>query len=109
MYARIAQFELDAGSVDEMLGPIRESLERGREGMSDEEREQMAGLEGVRRVMVLVDRGSGKVANVVLTDTDDDLRKADDALNRMSPQGGGRRTSVELYEVAIDHDTSRMS
>ena len=102
MHARIAQFELDPGSVDEMLAPIRESLERGSEGMSDEEREQMAGLEGISRVMVFVDRSSGRVANVVLCDTDEDLRKADEALNRMSPQGGSRRTAVGLYEVAID-------
>jgi hypothetical protein len=72
--------------------------------MSEEEREQMAGLEGVRRVMVLVDRSSGRMANVVLCDTDEDLRRADEALNRMSPQGGGRRTSVDLYEVAIDKE-----
>jgi hypothetical protein len=104
MYARIAQFEVETGSIDDMLGPIRESLERGMEGMSDEEREQMAGFEGVRRVLVLVDRNSGRVANLVLCDTDEDLRKADEALNRMSPQGGGRRTSVDLYEVAIDKE-----
>lgn len=104
MYARIAQFEIEPGSVDGMLGPIRENLERGREGMSDEQRAEMAGLEGIRRVLVLVDRSSGKVANLVLTDTDEDLRKADEALNRMSPQGGGRRTSVDLYEVAIDKE-----
>ncbi len=106
MHARIAQFEIDPGSVDEMLGPIRENLERGREGMSQEEQERMAGLEGVRRVMVMVDRDSGKMANVILCDTDEDLRKADEALNRMSPQGGGRRTSVDLYEVAIDREMS---
>jgi hypothetical protein len=106
MHARIAQFEIDPGSADEMLGPIRESLERGGEGRSDEEREQMQGLEGVRRVMVLVDRSAGKVANVILCDTEEDLRKADEALNRMSPQGGGRRTSVDLYEVAIDREMS---
>ena len=104
MYARFAQFEVDAGSIDQMLDPIRESLERGREGMSQEQQEEMAGMEGIRRVMVLVDRSSGRVANLVLCDTDEDLRKADEALNRMSPQGGGRRTSVDLYEVAIDRE-----
>ena len=106
MYARIAQFEVDTGSIDDMLGPIRESLERGREEMSDEQREQMAGLEGVRRVLVLADRETGKVANLMLCDTEEDLRKADEALNRMSPQGDVRRTSVGLYEVAIDKEMS---
>jgi hypothetical protein len=104
MYARIAQFELDPDKVDEMIGPIRESLERGREGMSEEEQEQMAGLEGVRRVLVFADRSSGKVANLMLTDTEEELRKADEALNRMSPEGDVRRTSVGLFEVAIDKE-----
>jgi hypothetical protein len=104
MYARIAQFELDPGKIDDMIGPIRENLERGREGMSDEEREQMSGLEGVRRVMVFADRSSGKVANLMLTDSEEDLRKADEALNRMSPEGDVRRTSVALFEVAIDKE-----
>lgn len=106
MYARIAQFEIEPGSVDDMLGPIRENLERGREGMSEEERAEMSGLEGVRRVLVFVNRDSGKVANLVLCDTEEDLQKANEALNRMSPQGGGRRTSVELYEVPIDKEMS---
>lgn len=104
MHARIAQFEMDPGAIDDMLGPIRENLERGTEGMSDEEREQMAGLEGVRRVLVLADRESGKVANLMLCDTEEDLRKADEALNRMSPEGNVRRTSVGLFEVAIDKE-----
>lgn len=105
MHARVAQFELDPSSVDQMLGGIRESLDRGREAMSEGQNpEEMAGLDGVRRVMVLVDRNAGRVANLVLCDTDEDLRKADEALNKMSPQGDGRRTSVDMYEVAIDKD-----
>ena len=102
MYARIAQFELDPDKIDDMIGPIRENLERGPAGMSEEEREQMSGLEGVRRVMVFADRSSGKVANLMLTDSEEDLRRADEALNRMSPEGDVRRTSVGLFEVAID-------
>ena len=104
MGARIAQFELDPGKIDDMIGPIRENLERAREGMSDEEREQMSGLEGVRRVMVFADRSSGRVANLMLTDSEEDLRKADEALNKMSPEGDVRRTSVDLFEVAIDKE-----
>ena len=54
--------------------------------------------------MVLIDRGSGKNVSVILSDTEEDLRKADEALNRMSPDGDVRRTSVGLYEVAIDQE-----
>lgn len=105
MHGRIAHFELDPGSVDEMLGGIRESLDRRREAMSSgQTSDEMAGLEGIRRVMVFADRSAGRVANVILCDTEEDLRKANEALNKMSPPGDGRRTSVDLYEVAIDQE-----
>ena len=105
MHARVAQFESDADSLDQMVNGVRESLDRGREAMSSGEgSSEMAGLEGVRRVMMLIDRGSGKNVSVILCDTEDDLRKADEALNKMSPEGGVQRTSVGLYEVAIDQE-----
>ena len=105
MYARVAQFESDSGSLDQMVTGVRESLDRGREAMaSGQTPEEMAGLEGVRRVMVLIDRDSGKNVSVMLCDTGDDLRKADEALNKMSPDGDVRRTAVGLYEVAIDQE-----
>ena len=40
-----------------------------------------------------------------LFETDEDLRKGDEALNAMNPEPGdevGKRTSVEKYEVAVD-------
>ena len=106
MYARMAQFEADPGSLDEMIGGVRESLEEGKRvaagGTSDSDRSDMEGLEGVRRVMLLLDRDRGQVTNLVFCDTEDELRSADEALNRMSPDGDVRRTSVQMYEVAID-------
>jgi hypothetical protein len=35
-------------------------------------------------------------------DTEEDMRRGGEALNAMNPEGGARRTSVEMYEVAID-------
>jgi hypothetical protein len=105
MYARVAQFESDASSLDQMVNGVRESLDRGREAMSSGEgRPEMEGLEGVRRVMMLIDRDSGRNVSVILCDTEDDLRKADEALNKMTPEGGARRSGVGLYEVAIDRE-----
>ncbi|MBA3384005.1 MAG: hypothetical protein H0T20_05045 [Actinobacteria bacterium] len=97
MYVRLAQFEGDPGSIDQMVAGIREQLERG---------ETPPGLEGVQRVMVLIDRGSGKNTSLIFCATEDELRKADEALNQMTPEGGVSRTAVELLEVAIDKDTS---
>jgi hypothetical protein len=36
--------------------------------------------------------------------TQDDLRRGDEALNAMTPQGSSRRTSVETYEVGLDEE-----
>jgi hypothetical protein len=96
VYVRLAQFEGDPDSIDPMVAGIRENLESG---------ETPPGLEEVQRVMVLVNRGSGKNTSLIFCATEDQLRKADEALNKMTPEGGTRRTAVELLEVAIDKDT----
>lgn len=105
MFVRVAQFEGDPAELDKMVEGVRGDLQRGREGgsaPSGMDASAMEGLSGVTRVMLLVDRNAGKVANVVFTDSEDELNRADEALNSMSPQGSGRRTSVEKYELAID-------
>jgi hypothetical protein len=96
VYVRLAQFEGEPDSIDQMVAGIRENLESG---------ETPPGLEEVQRVMVLVNRGSGKNTSLIFCATEDHLRKADEALNKMTPEGGTRRTAVELLEVAIDKDT----
>jgi len=97
VYARLAQFTGDPGSIDEMVAGIREQLESGA---------TPPGLEGVQRVMVLIDRGTGKNTSLIFCASEDELRKADEALNQMTPEGGVSRTAVELLEVAIDKDTT---
>ena len=46
----------------------------------------------------------GRSMAISLFETEEDLRKGDETLNAMSPpgEGMGRRTSVEMYEVAAD-------
>ena len=94
MYARLAQFEGDPGALDQMIEGIRKQLDSG---------ETPPGLEGVQRVLVLVDRDSGKNTSLIFCATEDAV---DEALNQMSPEGDTRRTSVELLEVAIDRSSS---
>jgi len=54
---------------------------------------------------MLADRENGRGAAVSFCDTEEDLRKVDEFMNAVSaPGGGGTRTSVEVYEVAIDSD-----
>jgi hypothetical protein len=59
-------------------------------------------LEGATEVMLLVDRQGGTSLGVVFFETEEDLRRGDEALNEMSPgEGGGQRSRVETYEVAF--------
>ena len=54
--------------------------------------------------MLLVDPESGRSMGIALFDSEEDMRKGDEALNAMNPPAGqsGRRVAVEMYEVAVD-------
>jgi len=106
MYARIARFEgLDANRIDERAEAMTQQVEAARSGTLPEGApEGMTTLvETVKRVVELVDRENGTALAIVFCETDEDRRRADAALNAMSPgEGEGRRTAVEMYEVTID-------
>ena len=95
MYARIATFESDPSTVDDAIRMVREEVE----GDTPE------GLEGAK-MMMLVNRETGKGLGVTLFESEDDMRRGDEALNAMSPGGTERRTSVEFYEVPVETVTS---
>jgi hypothetical protein len=98
MYVRIARFERGERNWDEFAADVRETIRRGGtdtpfEGVTD----------AITRVMLLVDRESGRGANIILCETEDDMRRTDAAFNAITPAGGrGARTSVEIYEVLMD-------
>lgn len=102
MYARIARFEGAEGDWDERIAEVRRRMESSGEGTP------MAGAAGaVKRAMMLVDRDGGRGASLIFCETEDDLRRVDEAMNQMSPPpGGGTRSSVEVYEVAVDQQPS---
>jgi hypothetical protein len=58
------------------------------------------GLEGAK-MMMLVNRESGKGLGITLFESEDAMRRGDEALNSMSPGGDSRRSSVEFYEVPV--------
>jgi hypothetical protein len=91
MYARVATFESDPSEVDQAIDIVRSSVE------SEETPE---GLEGAKMLM-LVNRETGKGLGVTLFDSEEALRRGDEALNRMNPRGTERRTSVEFFEVPV--------
>jgi hypothetical protein len=95
MYARIATFESDPSTVDDAIRMVREEVE----GDTPE------GLEGAK-MMMLVNRETGKGLGVTLFESEEDMRRGDEALNAMSPGATERRTSVEFYEVPVETVTS---
>jgi exopolysaccharide biosynthesis protein len=58
------------------------------------------GLEG-SKMMVLVDRASGKTLGITLFESEEAMRRGDEALNAMNPEGGQSRSSVEFFEVPV--------
>ena len=55
---------------------------------------------------MLVDRATGKGIGLTLFDSEDAMRRGDEALNAMSPGGTERRTSVEFFEVPVQTVTA---
>jgi hypothetical protein len=106
MYARVARFEgQDPSLVDQQVAEMKRQMEAGRSGELPPEAPEQARtlMETVKRVVQLVDRESGTALGIVFCESEDDVRRADTALNEMSPgEGGGRRTGVEMYEVVVD-------
>ena len=101
MWVRIARFE--GGTADAI------------EAETENTKRQLAqartsgpppGLEGVKRVVEGVDRNRGAGVSLVFCDNEDDIQKAHQALDAMSPssQDSGRRASVDIYEVVTDED-----
>jgi hypothetical protein len=91
MYARVAMFESDPANIDDAISMVRSEV------ASDEVPE---GLEGAKMLM-LVNRETGKGLGITLFDSEEAMRRGDDALNAMSPGASERRTSVEFYEVPV--------
>jgi hypothetical protein len=98
MYVRIARFEGAEGNWDERIEEVRNRM-RGTSDAGPMEEARGA----VKRAMMLVDRENGRGASVIFCETEDDLRRVEAGMNQMNPPpGGGTRTSVEVYEVAVD-------
>ena len=90
MYARVATFESDPAKVDEAIAMVR----------SEVEGEVPPGLEGAKMLM-LVDRQTGKGVGITLFESEEAMRRGDEALNGMNPGATERRVSVEFFEVPV--------
>jgi hypothetical protein len=91
MYARVAVFESDPANVDDAIDMVRSEVQSG---------DTPAGLEGAKMLM-LVDRETGKGLGVTLFESEEAMRRGHEALDAMSPGSNERRTSVEFHEVPV--------
>jgi hypothetical protein len=107
MHVRIARFEgIDVGTIDEQVEEMRGQMQA--ELPADAPAELQTLMETVVRFVQLVDRGSATILGLAFCESEEDMRRADEALNRMSPPSDamGRRTGVEIYEVVLDESFS---
>jgi hypothetical protein len=90
MWARVARFEGDPADIDARIDKLRSGVDAGTLGS------ELADA----KLLMLVDRTSGGMLGVALFDTEEAMRKADEAMNA-GPGNAGSRTSVEFYEVPL--------
>jgi hypothetical protein len=91
MYARVATFTGDPANVDESISRVRGEIESG---------SPPSGLEGAK-MMMLVNRETGKGMGITLFESEEARRRGDEALNAMNPGSAGQRVSVEFFEVPV--------
>lgn len=92
-YARVVTFEADDAALEALLSEINAS-NGPPEGVA------------AKRITVLVDRSAGKVVVAVRFGSEEDLRRAAEVFEAMSPPavGNSRRVSVDSYEVVLDRE-----
>ena len=88
MWARVAKFEGDPADVDARVEKLRALIDSG---------EVPVGLEDAK-LLLLVDRESGGMLGVTLFESEEALRRGDEAMNA-GPGNAGSRSSVAFYEV----------
>ena len=90
MWARVARFEGDPADIDARVEKLRSGVDAG----------TLASELADAKLLMLVDRRSGGMLGVALFDTEEAMRKADEAMYA-GPGNAGRRTSVVFYEVPL--------
>jgi len=91
VFARIATFQSDPGRLDDTIEMVR------REVAGD----TPDGLKGAKMLM-LIDRQSGRSMGITLFDSEEAMRRGDQALNQMDPGATEQRTDVQFYEVPVE-------
>jgi hypothetical protein len=108
MYARVARFEGgDPSLIDEQVAEMKEQMAAARTGNlpADAPEQVRTLMDTVSRFLELVDRTSGASLGIAFCETEEDVQRAHATLNEMSPpEGGPKRTSVDIFEVVLDEN-----
>lgn len=90
MWARVARFEGDPADIDARLERLRSAIGSGAlpPELSD------------AKFLLLVDRASGGMLGVTLFDSEEAMRKGDQAMNA-GPGNAGSRSGVDFFEVPL--------
>lgn len=96
MWVRVARFE--GGTAEGLDAEVARTEEQIKGGAPP------PGLEGVKRVVEAIDRDRGSAVALIYCDTEEDMQKAHETLDAMTPsaEASGRRVSVDVYEVKND-------
>jgi heme-degrading monooxygenase HmoA len=93
-FARVVHAEADPAQADEGIARINEMVPQARK------------LPGFQHGTWLVDRATGKSMSVVVYDSEEHLRQADEAAAQLRQDVGSplgvKFTAVEVYEVAAE-------
>jgi hypothetical protein len=90
MWARVARFDGKPEDIDARIERVRALLD------SSDFPPDLASA----KFLMLVDRTSGEALGVTLFDSEEALRKGDEAMNAGAGHAG-KRSGVEFYEVPI--------
>jgi len=90
MWARVARFDGDPADVADRVERLRSLFDAG--SFPPELAEAT--------FLLLVDRESGGMLGVTLFDSEEAMRRGDEAMNA-GPGNAGSRASVEFYEVPL--------
>ena len=82
MYVRIAKFEGDPDRIEEAIDAARKQAEANWDSPPE-------GLESAKELWMLLDRENAVGLGITLFETEEDMRRADAALNAMSPAAPG--------------------
>ena len=95
MHARVTTLDMEPANVD-----------RVRDRLETEDVPEFKKLDGFKGMTVLTDRQSGKTVAITFWETEDALRRSEDAVKdarqRAAERGGAGEPRVERFEVILD-------